>query len=219
MKALSAIQEQVRIYASDSTFVLTNNSNAKTRGLDLATKIYRKLANLLSLPEFTRIDTSISVTANTESYNFPSSPKFLNVLELELQNEFGEYEMVPEVKTLLDWGHFSKKNGVFPSVYKLQSVGNQYTIYFAPNPKINSNVRITGVVEPEAFTSGDSETLFYSAILDDALEYLIAAEIVFTDGDDQGAVTLVKKASSLLAKYAGREIRPEEIDPRAKEAA
>lgn len=219
MKTLSNIQKQVRIYASDSTLIITNDSNAKIQGISIANRVYRKLANLNSWPELTREDFSLSTVANTSSYNFPASPKFSNVLKIEMENEFGDYENIPEVKSRLDWNYFSKQEGVLPSVYDLRSIGSQYTIYFAPTPKISKTVKITGVVEPDDFTSGDSTTIFYSSLLDDALEYLIASEILFTDGLSQEAVLLVQKASSLLTKYSGKEIRPDEIDPRAKEAA
>ena len=218
MKSLSELQGQVRIYSSDSTYIITNDNNPKVQGLSVANRVYRKLCNLEQWPELTRIDSSISTAIGTSSYNFPSTPKFTNNVVTEMSNTSGEYDIVPKVDSHLDWNYFAKKTDAFPSVYKLQSIGDQYTIYFAPTPIAVSTVRITGVIEPTEFSSGDSMTIFYSSILDDALEYLIASELLFTDGAEKEAASLIQKAASIVTRYVGREITPDEIDPKAKEA-
>lgn len=230
MKTLTDIQSQVRVYASDSTLVLTDNTDTKVQGLNISNRIYRKLCNLNHWPEIMVINEDLSTVPGQQGYDFGvkygtfkygqakygSIEKFINVTSIEIKNEFGVYEVIPAVKSELDWSHFSSMDNSFPSVYQIRSVNGNYTVLLAPIPQYATTLKIKGIIEPTFFTSGSSTTVFFSSLLDDALEYLIASEILFTDGDERGATVLIQKASSLISKYAGREITAKEIDPRAE---
>ena len=237
MRSLSDIQNQVRVYVRDSTFTIVNNDNSKHRGLDMSNQVYRKLANIYKWPEFSRVDTSLTTTPGVSSYRFPTTSKFQDVYSIEILNDDGNYELITPVITELDWDYFSRQRNNFPSVYRTQSVVQEKTIYgtvsygsptiyntsveqvvkqiaFAPNPSMAKTVRIRGLIEPTEFVDGDSLTSFSSNTTDDVLEFLIAAERVFKQNMFEDAINLVQRASSLLKTLTGREIPPEEIDPR-----
>lgn len=215
MKTLSDIQDKVRIYTNDSRLTLTDNTTDRNRGLDISNETYLRLTSIYDWPEFNRIDESLSTTAGIASYNWPSSPRFMNILNIEVLNESGSYEIVPQSMSELDWSAFSSMDNGFPRLYRYESVGEQKKITFAPTPSINNSIRIRGVIEPTEFINGDSETIFYNKIADNVLEYLIAAAIFFKRGVDDKALNRLRQASSLLRNLTGKEIMPDELDPRA----
>jgi hypothetical protein len=230
MKILSDIQSQVRVYASDSTLVLTDNTDEKIQGLNISNRVYRKLCLISSWPELTIINEDIDTVAGQSNYDFNikygaikygeakygAIERFVNITSVEVENQSGDYVIIPQVKSELDWSFFSKKTNVMPSVYQKRSFNNSYSILLAPTPKFSSSLKIKGIIEPVFFTSGSSSTIFFSSIMDDALEYMIAAEILFSDGDERTALSLIKKASNLISGYLGKEIPPDEIDPRVQ---
>lgn len=217
MKTLSDIQDKVRIYTNDSKLTLTDNTTDKNRGLDISNEVYLRLTSIYDWPEFNRVDTSISTVTGTQSYNWPNSPKFMNILNIEIQNEFGDYENIPGVMSELDWSNFNRMDNSFPRVYRFESSGEQKKISFAPTPSSDSTVRIRGIIEPTEFINGDSETIFYNKIADNVLEYLIAASILFKRGVEDKALNRLRQASSFLRNLTGKEIMPEELDPRANQ--
>lgn len=237
MRSLSDIQNQVRVYVRDSTFTIVNNDNPKHRGLDMSNQVYRKLANIYKWPELSRTDTTTSTFPGKSIYRFPTSPKYQDIYSVEILNDDGNYELITPVITELDWDYFSRQRNNFPSVYRIQSSIQEKTIYgtvsygepiiytptidvvekqiaFAPTPSMNRPIRIRGLIEPSDFIDGSSVTVFTSSTTDDVLEFLISAERVFKQNMFEDAVNLVQRASSLLKTLTGREIPPEEIDPR-----
>jgi len=218
MKLLSDIQDKVRIYTNDSRLILTDNTTDKNRGLDITNETYLRLISIYEWPEFNRVDTSISTIGGTTSYNWPSSPRFMNILNIELLNEDSEYEIIPQVINELDWSNFSRMSNSFPRVYRFESTGEQKKISLAPTPSVSKSLRIRGVIEPSGLINGDSETIFYNKIADNALEYMIAAAIYFKRGVDDKAINRIRRASSLLKNLTGKEIMLEELDPRVVKA-
>lgn len=217
MRSLSSIQDQVRVYSNDSVLVITDNSTDKNKGLNIANEVYLRLSTVYNWPEFVRIDETINTESGTPSYNYPSSPSFSNILNIEMLNEKNKYEIIPRVKDELDWSFFSSKTQSFPSVYRLNSSGSQKQIEFAPSPNISKKIRIRGVVEPAKFVNGDSETIFSSEIADNVLEFLIAAAFLFKRRNFDLAQVRLRQGSSLLKNYTGKEIPEQELDPRAKQ--
>jgi hypothetical protein len=216
MRSLTDIQTQVRVYVNDSQFILVDNITDKNKGLNISNEVYLKLSTIYKWPEFIREDDSITTSVAVKSYNWPSNPKFSNILNIEIQNQEGDYETIPKVKNELDWSFFSKSPPSFPSVYRLSSVGSQKKISFSPTPSFARKINIRGVVEPEKFINGDSETIFDSEVADNVLEYMIASAIFFKRNFQERALIRLRQASSLLSNYIGKEIRPDELDPRAK---
>jgi hypothetical protein len=215
MRTLTDIQTQVRVYINDSQFILTDNTSDKNKGLNISNEVYLRLSTIYSWPEFVRTDTSITTLSGTSSYDWPTTPKFSNILNIELKNEFDEFEIVPKVENELDWNYFSRSMLNFPSVYRFESVGSQKKITFAPTPLLAKSVKIRGVVEPDKFVNGDSVTIFDSEVADNVLEYLIAASILFKRNFTDRALIRLRQGSSLLNNYTGKEFTPEELDPRA----
>lgn len=218
MRSLTDIQAQVRVYINDSQFIIVNNTSDKNKGLNIANEVYLRLSTIYKWPEFIREDTSITTTSGVSTYNWPTTPKFSNILNVQLKNNELNYEPIPETKDELDWSYFSKKTPYFPSVYRLHSTGSQKQITLAPAPSFARNLMIRGVVEPEKFVNGDTETIFYSEVADNILEYMIASAILFKRNFAERAMIKVRQASSLLSNYTGKEVTPDELDPRANES-
>ena len=214
MRKLSSIQDTVRVHIGDTLFTIISDANKKHMGLKMANQIYRKLASLYKFPELTRIDTSLTTTGGTSTYTWVSTPNFLDIVSIEMKNGEGEYEIIPPVRDELDWSHFSRKSNSFPSVYRFASTTVEKQIAFAPTPDSSKNIRITGGIEPDDLVSEESETVFMAKAVDDAFEYLIAAERSFKQNFASKAEFFIKKASSLMTTYTGKEIPPQEIDPR-----
>ena len=219
MRTLSSIQDSVRVLVRDTTYTITDNINKKHMGLKTTNQVYRKLCNLYKWPELSRKDTSISTTSGVSNYSWPISPLFVDIVSVEMKNSnnSNHYEIIPNVINDLDWNYFSKQSNNFPSVYRFEGSATEKQIAFAPTPDTNNTIRITGIIEPQELVSGDSTTIFSASVIDDVFEFLIAAERSFKQNLTDNAMNQIQRASSLLTKYAGKEITPQEIDTRVTE--
>jgi hypothetical protein len=66
-------------------------------------------------------------------------------------------------------------------------------------------LRVVGIEEPAAFTTGSSSTVFIDSAADDALSYLIAASMVARDGFGDVFQYNIRQATTLLQRLLGTE--------------
>lgn len=207
-ETVTAIQTKVRWESRDSSFSLTD-----TNGLSLTNTIYRRLAAIIPWPELHRTDTSAATALNTEAVTWPSV-KFIDVTQIEMQDpsDSSDYKTIVPARTELEWSLEREKTATFPTMYKRGNDGTQNVIQFAPAPTAAAlSIRITGQIEPTEVTAGASETVFISQTPDDALAYLIAADVADKRNQPQRSQALVRKAAELLSAVSGREITPAEL--------
>lgn len=210
-QTLGTIQTAAAYYARDTGLDLTT---ANSQGLAISNQVYRDVAALLSPSELNRTDTSLTTTADTEEYTWPSSPIFIDVTSIEVQDPTNElkFARIDPVVSNDDWTDYRNGKSCFPRVYKRAHNGSNNVIQLAPKPKTAGlTIRITGIVEPTAFSGTSSTTVFLSNIVDDAISILIAASFSSKRAQPQRSAELVNLASRKLSAVAGREIQPSEI--------
>lgn len=208
-QTLSTIETLTRFHARDDSITLTN-----TQGLAVSNAAYRRLCNIHQWPELTREDTSLSTSDGTESYTWPSSTVFIDVTKVELQDPQDNlrYKLIAPVRTELEWSLERAKVKDFPIFYKRGHDGTNHRLYFAPIPATSSLIiRITGLIEPTAFSTSASTTIFLNTVVDEILAFMISADIMHNRAQPDQAQILLKSASDSLSVFTGREIRPEEI--------
>ena len=200
-KTLTDIQTSVRIYSRDGALDITT---AGSDGLNSANRIYRQFIALFPWPEFRRVDTSLTTTANTEEYDWiaPSVNKFMNVISIEVQDESegNKYKLITKPPDEWTWNESSNKpKQSVPDHYMRFSTNIAQRIALRPSPLYSSKIiRVTGIVEPEEFVGANSKTQFNTLFADDAFEYFLSASWVERDGDIQFAQILFQKSITLL---------------------
>lgn len=209
------IQTRVRWLARDQNFSLIDAT-----GLQILNYMYRRIAAVIPWPELNREDTSASTTANQEAVTWPSV-KFIDVTQLGMKDpddNLRYHEIVP-VRTEVEFTSLRGEEPSFPEVYKRTHDGTQNVVKFAPAPKTGSlTIRITGQIEPTSLVTSSSTTVFVGTVPDDALAYMIAADIM--DKRDQGdrANKLLSVAGELLSSISGKEITPAELKSEPRDA-
>ena len=207
-KTLAQIQTVVRFESRDESIDLSSSEL-----LPLVNLIYRRIGNLGEWAELVRTDTSLTTTAGTNSYTWPSV-SFSNVSLIEIQHpDLGmRYESVPAASGEALWAKYRKWENEFPVLYKREHNGTNNLVSFAPTPDVSSlTIRITGVIEPPELTSSGDATIWIQSSMDDAMAYLISADIAAKRGYPQRSQELVARAAEVLGRLAGREITPAEL--------
>ena len=208
-QTLSQIQTIVQFEARDDNIALSSGT-----GLAQANAIYRRLCALLSFPELTREDTSLSTTAGTEAYTWPSSPVFIDLQKVEVKDPDDDlkYKFIAPAQAELEWSLEREKKQNFPKFYRRMHNGTSNVIQFAPTPHIGSlTIRLTGVIEPTAFTASSSTSIFLNTAVDEALAYLIASDTMQQRAFYDHADSLLKRAAELLSHVLKKEVKPQEI--------
>lgn len=208
-QTVTNIQTKVRWEIRDEAYDLTD-----TTGLAVFNMIYRRLASFLPWPELLRSDTSLTTTSGTEDYTWPSSPIFIDVLSVEIQNPEADmrYCTIAPVQTFSEMTVERGKKKDFPLVYMRAHDGSNHVLRLAPTPDTSSlTVRITGIIEPTEVTSGTDTTIFLNRSSDDVLSLLIAADVSSKRGMEDRSQMLILRASELLSVLSGKEITPYEL--------
>lgn len=208
-QTLSSIQVLARYESRDQSLDLTT-----TEGLAVANMLYRRIVLLVDWTELIRTDTSLSTTAGTSSYTWPSTNVYMDVKAIEIQDSEDEnkYKVIAPVRTELDWSIQREKENSFPLVYRRHHNGTNNVVEFAPTPNIGSlTVRIIGKIEPTAFTSASSTTLFLNNSADEALALLIASDVADKRNQTTRSEQLLRRASEILSSLSGKDITPSEI--------
>ena len=214
-RTLKTIQEGCQIAARDSNLTLISGD-----GLIVSNRLYRWLCLMFPWGELRRQDTSLSTTAGTEAYTWPSSPVFLDIKSIEIQDQDkeNEYRLVYPCTNEWIWNESSRKSRQsIPDHYlRISTSDTVNQIAFRPLPKYTSaTIRITGIIEPTLWNSNNAsvqKSIFLNEIVDDALEYLIASEWIVRDGDTSGyGQFLLDKALRILTEVFGKEQVPVEL--------
>jgi len=199
-KTLSDIQTAVRIYARDGALTLTSGD-----GLVSVNRLYRQLAGSLPWPEVRRKDTTLSTTASTAAYTWPSYPtsfRFIDIKTIEIQDDddSDKYKIIYAPPDEWTWNEAGNKpDQVIPDHYMRVASGVADQVEFRPSPKIGSKtIRITGLIEPTPFVYAGNKSFFISQLADDAFEYMIAASWLSRDGFAQESQSVLAKSISLL---------------------
>jgi len=208
---LDNIQTDVQFYAGDSALSITSGNN-----LRVVNDTYQGLCTPgwgmvpgqpigRRWPELSQEDTSLSTTAGTSAYTWPTTPVFLKdhiYIEMLFQvgdTDFMPLELAPDMNV---WTLFSNSNDAFPVYYRFIDSSGTTQIDFAPAPDTSSlTIRISGPVEVTDFASGSSTSQFDNDNSDRALAVLIAAKFVLQRGDAARALELIGQAQGLLPKW------------------
>ena len=208
MKSLTDIQTGVRVVARNASISLTD-----TDGLSRFNTIYRGVAALMPFPELRRQDTSITTTGGTARYPWIVDPVFLDVRSVEIQDGDDEdkYKLIYPVPDEGNWnaaGNRAKQS--VPDYYVRDYASLLNKIEFRPTPRYAKTVRVTGIIEPKRVYSGANKTIFLQNAADDALEYMIAADWLATDGFTDFAANRVQLAMSIYQSLFGKDAVPVE---------
>jgi hypothetical protein len=202
----------VRYEARDVEFSLSDS-----QGIAMGNAIYRRLCALVPWNELNKEDTSLSTTAGTNKYTWPSTYNYIDVTSVEIQDPYdnSKYKRINAVRSEMEWNIFREMANGFPEVYKRSHDGTNDVILFAPTPNIGSlTIRITGQTEPTEYTDSSAQTVFLTNSADDAYAYLIAADIADKRAQPNRANALIGRASEVLSVLAGKEITPDELRTR-----
>ena len=189
-------------------------------GVVVGNSIYRRLAALIDWPELNKEDTSLTTVAGQEKYTWPATYNYIDIMSVEVQDPYDntKYKQVSPAPSEFEFTLEREKSSSFPLLYKRANDGTNNVIYLSPSPVVGSlTIRLTGQVEPTAYTAAGDTTVFISSSADDALAYLIAADILDKREMPQRANRLIGKAAEVLSKLAGKEITPNELKSRVLE--
>ena len=218
MKNLTDLESDVGMVARHEGVVITTGVN-----LGALNRIYRSLCLALPWPELRRLDTSLATTTTAgvvdATYNWPKKPLFNNVLRLQIQDgdDLNRYKDIPTPVDELVWEQMEgKKPQGVPSLHQLFSNSDEVTkVEFRPAPKFTGKtLRITGIIEPDKLVNQEDQTVFRFASADDALVYMVAADLLDVDGFPEFADKQMNKAGQLLGQIFGRDIAPVELPTR-----
>jgi hypothetical protein len=214
---LTQVQTLTRALLGDEDIDLTTTAN-----LAVVNSVYRQLVRLHQWPEWYREYTTLSTTAGTEAYTWPTDPVFFDTLSIEVQDwtDDMEYKTIPAAKSTTEWNRARRWENGFPYLYRrIYTTSEQ--LQFAPTPlEGSSTIRITGISEPnaanttgKALTAGADTTLFNTDGADEILAVMIAALYADKREFPSRAQRLLSSAALSLSAITGREITPEEIAP------
>ena len=205
---LTNIQSDVRFYANDSVIDLTTAAdlrrvNAIYHGMfSPGWEVFPGLRIGMRWAEQTREDTSLSTTAGTAAYTWPTSPVFLKetvTVEILRQSGGTDYQQIRRAADEREWLAHKNSGNAFPVFYRWMDSAGTTQLQFAPAPDTSSlTIRLRGLVQPDEFTSGSSQTAFDEIRSDKAFAMLIAAEYKHKRGDINGAMELAGRARGFL---------------------
>jgi len=216
-RTLTLIETGVQYLAKDTAIVLTTASSSALKAVN---RIYRGLVLALPWGEYTQEDTSLTTTADTTRYTWPSTVVFADVKSIEIlgdntqvhdtglglfdtvtyQAATTDYRTVHKPPTERDWVEAGQRPSQrSPEFWKMVNVSGVMKLELRPAPTTSSQtIRITGIIEPTELTAGSSTTLFLQSSADDALEHLIASDILMHDGMAQEGAQALQKGQGIL---------------------
>jgi len=211
-KTIATIQSLVRWECRDQTFSLVDTS-----GLQIGNSLYRRLCALIEWPELNREDSTLSTTSGTEKYTWPATNTYIDITGIEIQDPYdnSKYKQVSAAPSELEFNLMREKPKAFPELYKRGHDGTNNVLRLAPKPDTTGlTIRLTGQIEPAEYTGSTDTTVFIMSSADDALSYIIAADVLDKREQPQRANRLVGRAAELLSRIAGKEITPDELKSR-----
>jgi hypothetical protein len=206
---LTNIQSDVRRYAFDNSIDITTGD-----GLRVFNEVYQglfspkyKLYGVVlgrRWPEATQEDTSITLTAGTGQYTWPTSPTFKPQPFLEYLDVSSNDDPVPIdwATTLAEWSPADLSTNGLPVLARLINVSGTLKLELRPKPDTTGDkIRITGEIEVTELTQGSDTTIFANKNIDRALAQIVAARFKSYRGDRGRAIELVTEAEGLLPIY------------------
>ena len=211
MLQLDEIETQVQ-------YLLRRSDQVITSGAELATTnfVFRRFVALLPWEDYTRIDTSLSTTAGTETYLWPSNPNFQDVLSMEIQDgaDAEKYKRVVPARSIQAWLALESAPQDTPTTYRLYRAlaTDAVTLALRPIPKYSTKtIRIDGIIEPPSFTSGIERTGFRLAGIDDAFAMALTGVFASKLGESARAAEMLQWSSNTIRLNTGKEISPDEM--------
>jgi hypothetical protein len=221
-RSLTNLELNIQAHTRDAQSTFTTAG----ANLNLLNREYRKLASAVEWPEFLIENTSLTTVAGQEAYTWPSSanPAAVKAIEVEAdvgggskfgeavfgENQFGgeliAYRVVTAPPSEIDWSLVGQlSNSDFPLFYRRLTSGGTHQLLLRPAPSITGRtIKIRGMDEPTALTTGTDATTFDDEIGDDILEYVVAAEYSDKNGDTDRGTELREKGLQLLQIYLGQ---------------
>lgn len=206
---ISDLQTAMRFAGAERSLTITEGA-----GLAELERIYRYYAAALPWPELTRENTSITTEAKVARYAWITSPVFLDVRAVEIQDaddalDYKQVYPAPDMDFLNQARR--KKAKAVPDYYFRMHDGTQHIIEFAPAPEFAVAVRVTGIIEPDDLIDANDKTVFLQKAADDALAFLLAAHYQSRDGFFDRAQDNAGKAERILQRLFGKELVPAEL--------
>ena len=205
---LANLQIDARFHANDSELDLTGAA-----ALRIVNLVYQSLCTPGGTlggrrigrrwPELIRQNTSLTTTAGTETYTFPTSPVFKSgewTLELLRAAQSSEPYFIDEATDEGEWSALDWATNAIPERYRLLHNGTAVVLALRPKPDTTGDtLRITGLIEATDMTASNN-TVFREAQHDRALAILIAAEWKRMRLEPDRASELMFQALSLLPR-------------------
>lgn len=200
------IQDQVRFLARDDSIDITGGT-----GLGVANRVNRGMAALIQPVELTSVDSTITTVSATEAYPWTTAVVFTTVLAVELPDANSKHQIIKPPPNEFRWTQAGAAANGFPWFYRRINAAGIDQIAFRPIPDFIRTVRITGAIEPTAFSDGASVTPYLQFQIDDSLARLIAAEFLGKRAQGEMAGQLIEEAAQQLGSLVEKEIKPQQL--------
>lgn len=208
--ALTAIQVHVRELGQQITYDIGTAGE-----LARVNRINRRLYMLEKWPEARQQDSTLDTIAGTSVYTFPATPLFYDVTDMEVKDPYDDdkWKTIAPPEDELIWQLAGLESAEFPRMYQRSRSGTTNQVEFRPAPDFTgtNNIRITGYVEPVAFTASSESTPYFSTLLDDCLAYLIASDLMARKGLVEFSQMRFQSAAEIIRTITGREVTPKEL--------
>lgn len=205
---LTNIQDGVRFWSDDSNLTVTSGTN-----LRIANTVYQGMFSpeytFMGVhvgrrwPEATQEDTSLTMVAGTEAYNWPTSPVFKGpfVIEGLDTNDNNEPYLILPAPDLTTWSAYDQNTNDRPVYWRRIDASGTAKLELRPKPDQTDGIRINGLIEVTEFTGGSDSTVFLNTQSDRAYAMLLGAHFLAKRGKPGRALEVVQMAAGLLPAH------------------
>ena len=210
-ETLTDIQATARDYTNNSQLNITTGDGARAANLlyvGMCAPSYRHGFRGVGMVhvgrrwrELLKLDSSVTTTAGTSAYTFPSTLTFhQDEFKVFYVDASASSEEVPikRVTDIEEWAEEKATSNQFPSVYMLYNDGTNDVIEFRPTPDTTGDtINIWGYTQPTSLTAS-ATTVFAAHNIDKAFALLVAADWLAKRSKTQRASELLDQAMGLL---------------------
>ena len=160
---------------------------------------------------------SSTTTKGTAAYAWPTTPAYVDVTLVEIQDHEDGLKYKPVLPARSEWNfnRLRREPDDLPREYMREHNGTVNQAILAPAPAYTGlTVRATGYIEPTKLAIASDATIFQSESLDEALAYMFSGNHMIVKGDPGYAESMLRVAAQILSRIVGREVEPGELTMR-----
>ncbi len=207
---INTLQASIRRYAR-----LSNYNATSAEALIAGNNATRVLAGLVPWQELTRSNQTINTVASQEQYPLASVQIFLQITIVEIVDPNDSTRLIPIPKYMNDvtWRLAGKEPDGVPEIHRKEHNGTDNVLSLRPKPLLagTNNIKITGIIEPTAYTSGSNSTPFHTVTADDILAHMWAASELFKSGENTHANWNMGQAIQSLRALTGVPVNAQDL--------